>query len=460
MCFSSKAHSAFISHDERSKHFSYNTHYILFCVQLFITASVSYRACSKICGLLSPFIKMPVAHYTTIRQWVIRLGYYRLQKPKPFRDDWVYILDYTITTSKNKCLAILGVPLTYLCKYGFSPKMSEVELLHLSVTPKATWEVTCNALTETSKWTGIPAEIISDHGADVKKGTEEFCKQNPTVNYIYDITHMIACVLKSTLLGQPQWDKFIKQLMRCKHQTKQSVLSFLSPPSQRAKARYLNIAQIINWSKKILYYKEKGNFMEIARAIAEKNTKKHNICLTDNNEPAMNESIKLFNEKFNWINNFREKIYEYDQYINIMKRAKQEITTSGIHSKTIDKIKNQLKGLELTDSAIDLKDKIIDGIKSNIPKQLKKEEAYLGCSDIIESLIGKYKNYCPENSLIGITQSVLIMAAATSKLDTASLKKAMEYSIYSDIQKWSKKTIGESDFSKRKKVFKFNSKVG
>jgi hypothetical protein len=103
---------------------------------------------------LSSFIKIPIPHFTTIRQWILRFGYYRLQKPKPIREDWVYILDYTIAASKNKCLAILGVSLEHLRKTSFSPKLSDIELLHLSVTPKATWEITYNALLlqHLSKW--------------------------------------------------------------------------------------------------------------------------------------------------------------------------------------------------------------------------------------------------------------------------------------------------------------------
>ena len=449
----SESYLTFINSNEKSMHFSYNIPLILFCIQLFIITSVSYRACSKICAVLSSFIKIPVPHYTTIRQWVLRFGYYQLQRPKSFRDDWVYILDYTIASSKNKCLAILGVSLDYLRKTNFSPKMSDVELLHLSVTPKATWDITYNALIETSKETGLPAEIISDHGADVKKGSEEFCKKNKEVNYIYDITHLIACILKSTLSNQPKWNSFIKHLNCCKQRTKQSVLSFLSPPSQRAKARYLNIGHIVNWGEKLLRYKERGNFSAISKAIAEKEKNTHNVCLTDNCIPQTSESIKLFNDKFKWINNFQNSINEYKQYIDIIKKVKKEVAVSGVNSETINNIENATKYLNLSKSAIEFKNRIIAGIESNCTKQLTKGEAYLGCSDIIESLFGKYKNCGSENSMFGITKSILIIAAATSKLNSNTVKEAMEFSVYNDIQNWSKSVVGESDFSRRKIAF-------
>ena len=203
-----------------------------------------------------------------------------MQKTKTRREDWAYIVDYTIAASKNKCLAILGVPLNYLRKQAFNLKMKDVILLHLSVTPKATWEVTYNALIETSKQTGIPQEIISDHGADIKKGIEEFCSIHQQIHYVYDVSHLSACSLKFILSNDPNWDSFIKRLSRCKHQTKQSTLSFLSPPSQRAKARYMNTGQMISWAEKILQYQERGDFLLIVKSIAEK---KHNaikiICI-------------------------------------------------------------------------------------------------------------------------------------------------------------------------------------
>ncbi len=93
-------------------------------------------------------------------------------------------------------------------------------------------------------------------------------------------------------------------------------------------------------------------------------------------------------------------------------------------------------------------------LSDNIPKNAKYKEAYLGVSDIIESLFGKYKYYCSESALMGITQSILIISAATLQIDHSCINKAMESNTFMDIHNWSKKTIGESDFSKRCKAFK------
>ncbi len=441
----------FSDFNNRPMKFTYPSAFIHFCVQMFLTANVSYRACSKICDILSKYIEIKVPHFTTIRTWVLRFGYYCLDKPKEIREDWIYILDYTIATSKNKCLMILGIPMECLkAKQNVSPCLYDMEPLCITVTPKADWQVAYNALLETSKLTGVPLEIISDHGADIKKGIEAFCLKYPRIHYIYDVTHLIACKIKAMLFGHADWEQFTKCVRSCKQQTKQSVVSFLSPPSQRSKARFLNIALIINWSKKILKYRDKGDFLAISESIAEKIENKHNV---DNALKYINEGTAFFNEKFSWIDKFKKQLKQYSQYVDVIKTIKTEITTSGVSSKTIDKLKIKLKNQHLSGGALKLKKTIMDSMEENFPKNINDDEIFLGCSDVIESLFGKYKNHCSENSMRGITQSVLIMAAATTKPDETQIKTAMEYCTFQNVQVWSRATIGKSDFSKRKTAF-------
>ncbi len=437
------------------KHFSYCSDFINFCAQLFLDGNTSYRSCAKICSILANFYNAPAPHYSTIRQWVLRLGYYTLHEPKEKRNDWVYIVDYTITTGKNKCLAILGVSLKDLRKNGFNLKMKDVALLNLTVTPRATWEVTYNALVETVKLTGIPKEIISDHGADVKKGIEEFCALHKKITYIYDVSHLSACCLKSILSTDTKWDSFLKRLSRCKHQTKQTLLSFLSPPSQRAKARYMNAEQMIGWFEKILQYQERGNFLLIAESIVEKRLQSPNANLSNYiDEELVQEAKEMFEEKFNWIQEYSDDIIDYKQYLTVIKTIKKKIITEGLSRKTIGGIKKDISIINLNKKGLDFSDTLMKRLSDNIPKNAKYKEAYLGVSDIIESLFGKYKYYCSESALMGITQSILIISAATLQIDHSCINKAMESNTFMDIHNWSKKTIGESDFSKRCKAFK------
>ena len=46
--------------------------------------------------------------------------------------------------------------------------------------------------------TGIPRAILTDHGSDIKLGTDEFCRQHSDAVPVYDIVHKLANALKSS----------------------------------------------------------------------------------------------------------------------------------------------------------------------------------------------------------------------------------------------------------------------
>ena len=64
--------------------------------------------------------------------------------------------------------------------------------------------------------------------------------------------------------------------------------------------------------------------------------------------PPMKESFKLFNAKFKWLNNFQVNIHEYGQYIDIIKKVKQEIEdeTPLTHEESKN-IRKEITGLEI-----------------------------------------------------------------------------------------------------------------
>jgi hypothetical protein len=54
-------------------------------------------------------------------------------------------------------------------------------------------------LEQTSRRTEIPREIVSDHGSDVKKGSELFAARHAQTQVVYDAAHHGAGVLKRRL---------------------------------------------------------------------------------------------------------------------------------------------------------------------------------------------------------------------------------------------------------------------
>ncbi len=133
------------------------------------------------------------------RIWLLRLGYYKLTRQKEKADDWIWIVDHSVQSGNEKCMVILGIRQSKLPKSETILCHKDVEPLALFPVTKSNGEIVYKQLEDTIAKTGIPKQIISDHGTDVKSGIERFCEKYSSTIYVYDITHKVATVLKCYL---------------------------------------------------------------------------------------------------------------------------------------------------------------------------------------------------------------------------------------------------------------------
>lgn len=135
-----------------------------------------------------------------------------------------------------------------------SARHEDVEPLVLEPGVKSSGEIVYQQLEATLQKTGVPREISSDHGGDVKAGVDRFCAAHPTTAAIYDIKHKTATVLQQELAGDPAGQAFTQLCQQTKHQVQQTALAFLMPPNQRPKARWLNVDILVRWGTQALAF--------------------------------------------------------------------------------------------------------------------------------------------------------------------------------------------------------------
>ena len=69
---------------------------------------------------------------------------------------------------------------------------------------------------------------------------------------------------------------------------------------------------------------------------------------------------------------------------------------------------------------------MLDYLEENIKQISRRSEKILCCSDIVETIFGKYKNELAKNPMSGITDLVLIIPAFTSMLSAYEVNKAID----------------------------------
>ena len=136
--------------------------------------------------LNNPLERVP--SWFSVRSWMLRVGYYKLMRPKIISDDWCWIIDHTIQLGKTKCLLILGIRLSELPK-GRSLQYQDLEPIDLLPVETSTGDIVWKQLENTTLKTGTPRVIVSDAGCDLELGIAKFRVSHPECVSIYDIRH-------------------------------------------------------------------------------------------------------------------------------------------------------------------------------------------------------------------------------------------------------------------------------
>src|SRR3989338_3947647 len=113
---------------------SYSLGHIMLFVSLVLCAAASLRCASQSMAIvLGRLMKgaLPIPRWNTGRLWLLRLGYYKLDRAKQRAEDWVWIVDHSVQIGVEKCLVILGIRLSQLQDAQMCLKHADVEPIEI-----------------------------------------------------------------------------------------------------------------------------------------------------------------------------------------------------------------------------------------------------------------------------------------------------------------------------------------
>ena len=385
----------------------------------------------------SSVLKSGLPCWTVIQNWVLRYGLYKLLSPLPKRDDWILILDHTIEFGTRNCLAILAVSRKAFLQKGCQLQHCDVQVAAIKTQNCSIGKDIADILSGLSDEMGVPAQIVSDAGSNIKAGIRIFKeaveKEDPTVKIIstYDITHKAAILIKHLLKDDSDWKDFTRKLADTKRNVIYTKFVSYAPNKPKDKARWLNLEERVIWAEKILA-------IENARGGLE-------------NEKITKD--KGFDEHYGWVKGYKRNIALWKAYLEILSVAKKEIKQNGLSRKTPKIVAKQLKRVKSKrKGVIELKARMISFLKDETAG-FTDSKKWLGTSDIIESVFGKYKVFSARTPLKEIGKSILTIPVFTSPMSLPDIKEAMETISDKRLRKWLAENIGESLFSKRRKAF-------
>ena len=412
----------------------YSVGVISTCLALVLDCHNSLRGAEAVVELFSHLLdgvgRAP--SYVSVRRWLLRVGLYDLTRSKQQADDWIWIVDHTMQIGERKCLIIVGIRQSaWEAAEDRRLKHGDVELIDLQPVVTSTGEVVARQLQEAAKKTGVPREIVSDNGRDLRRGLDLFCQQHRSTRWLYDIKHNTASLLKRELQNDADWKSFVQEVNLTKQRTYLTPLAFLTPPQQRGKARYMNVDVLVEWAAKVL------RFLDDPEAAA-----RHDVAP---------ESVE---EKLGWLRAYRERVKQWQEMMAVIGVAEHYVRCQGIHRKAAAELRPQLEEVTGGPLSRQFRDRRLAWIEQQ-STLTEGNERLLGSSEVLESIIGKYKNIQGEQSQHGLTPMILSIGAFVGRKTVSFVKQALEQTTSRKLLEWTKQHLGTTVHSHRKQAFTY-----
>lgn len=391
----------------------------------------SLRGTAVATGLINRLLggEQKVPSPTSVRSWLLRVGLYQLQRPLEKADDWVWIVDHTVQIGELKCLIIVGFRLrAWQQQENRSLSYKDVELISLCPVRTSTGEVVDEQLESAIARTGLPRLIISDDGRDLHRGLALFQERHGEVAWIYDIKHKTASLLKRELNGDPVWTAFAQRANQMKRQVYQTELAFCNPPQQRGKARYMNVDTLVTWGVKVLKW-------------------------LDEPRPTGRElDADRIEEKLSWLREYREPLRRWTEAMQVIETAETLVRREGYHVASEAQLRERLPQLKAGCLADRLRGKLLEFMKEQAlhPSQ---GERLPGSSEVLESIIGKYKTLQGERGQFGVTGMLLAIGVFVGRVTVKGIATALRTIKAEALQQWQQTNLGSTIQSQRKQAF-------
>jgi len=321
----------------------------------------------------------------------------------------------------EKLLPVLAIPSEH---QGRPIQLDDVKVISFNV--KSGWnaETVSEALESNTETLGKkPKYVITDNDCKMRKAVG-------LSGYVWhrDISHTLAMFMERVYKEDAEFLDFNKRIATCKKQYCMKEIAYLQSPSQRTKARFMNLSDNVNWADAMLHVFHKLTPYE--------------------------------RDVFSFIPMYSSFIDEMKEMTSHIHYIEAEMKTKGLSRKTISTCKKYV-----TTTIMSGKERmrrvgrqILDYLEEE-KLQLGDQEVVNNSSDIIESTFGMFKSIQSPNKLNGVTTLVLhlpvILAfAGESVSKNYNVKERLCRTKVKDITLWRDENLMENLVSKRIKTLK------
>jgi transposase len=424
-----------LPNDPSLPHHSYGPRMISVCIQLAkkIGLRASTEALKIVLDWLSISGKLP--DWTTVRTWLCRMGVDALKHARERHDDWICFADHSNQIGKEKVLAVLGVRACHLPPPGQTLCRQHVRVL--SLVPGIQWkcEDVAKQYHALSEEIGTPKMLLTDGAVELRESAPAMERDGKKPILLRDLKHFAANALERMIGNTEAFNAVTTSLGRARNAIQQTELSHFTPPSQKSKARFMNLGATLRWCEMVLWHLDHPA-----------------------SDARQGITVDRMDEKLGWLRMYREEIAQWRRIEGVISESLCFINTQGLYRGASSDLQLRLDGLCQAsgghcERSAEMAHSLIEFVSSSESQLAAGERGWLS-TEILESAFGMYKSLEGQHSKGGFTSLLASFGALLQDCSEAEVRQSFGRTSVKDVKQWVTVNLGKTLASKKQSAYR------
>ena len=352
---------------------------------------------------------------TTIRAWVLRLGYAGLTRPLPHGHRWAWLLDHTLQIGPHKLLVLVGVPLDAV-PFGVRPlQVSDLYLIALVPMAESNQILIDAELEKAVARTGAPRQILGDGAQDLVQGIERFRLRHPETLGVPDVAHHAANLLKHYWESDPKWQSYTQRMALVAAAIRQTRAAPLMAPKLRNKARFMTVGAFVRFGRMLL--------SRLGAATPDAEVEKH----------------------YGWVREYEGSLRAWGEQHALVEATLSQVRVEGLFNRGLGLLEEEWAKLAPRDDEVT--EKLRNRLRAYVGRWGRAAapgERLVGSTEVLESAFGVQKRLSRDQSKSGMTSASVALGAVLGEASAKQMKADLERVPEKAVSSWGERWFGET----------------
>jgi hypothetical protein len=180
----------------------------------------------------------------------------------------------------------------------------------------------------------------------------------------------------------------------------------------------MNVERLVAWGQRVLEY------LDQRREI-----------------PGVPVDGELVEDRLGWLREYRQQLTEWSSLLALAEAGAHYVRHQGLHGRAAEQLRPLLERQPLSPRGARMKDAIVEFVAQQ-SAAARPGERLIGSTEVLESIIGKYKRLQSMHSAGGMTGMILSLGAIVARRSMDTLRTALSTVTNRDVRQWCRENLG------------------